>query len=86
MKRKLHHPTPEEDAEIARGILADPDAAPDLSEPVPGIVRRMGRPPAALPKVAVTLRLDREIVERYRASGPGWQTRINSALRGTLKP
>ncbi len=32
-------------------------------------------------KVQVTLRLDREVVERFRASGSGWQTRINEALK-----
>jgi len=56
MKGKLERPSPREDAEIARGIAADPDAAPDLSRPVPGIVRRIGRPLKADPKVSVTLR------------------------------
>ena len=32
-------------------------------------------------KTAVTLRLDNEVLERFRAAGPGWQTRINEALR-----
>ena len=31
-------------------------------------------------KERVTLRLDREVVESYRAGGPGWQTRINDDL------
>ena len=81
MKGKLERPSPREDAEIARGIAADPDAAPDLSRPVPGIVRRIGRPPKADPKISVTLRLDRDVVERFRSKGPGWQTRINAALK-----
>lgn len=29
----------------------------------------------------VTLRLDREVLERFQADGPGWQERINAALR-----
>jgi uncharacterized protein (DUF4415 family) len=33
------------------------------------------------PKKYVTLRLDSDVVEHYRASGPGWQTRINDDLR-----
>jgi uncharacterized protein (DUF4415 family) len=81
MRRKLHHPSPEEDLQIARGILADPDAAPDLSQSVAGIVRQVGRPRAPNPKVSVTLRLDRDVVDRFKASGAGWQTRINAALR-----
>lgn len=84
MKSKLLRPSPEEDLEIARGIANDPDAAPDLSQPVPGIVRRVGRPNKIDAKVSVTLRLDRDIVERFKAAGSGWQTRINAALRRTI--
>ncbi|CAE6772097.1 BrnA antitoxin family protein [Paraburkholderia haematera] len=43
------------------------------------------RPKLAHPKVAVTIRYDAEIVERFRASGDGWQTRMNDALRDWLK-
>jgi uncharacterized protein (DUF4415 family) len=32
-------------------------------------------------KVAVSLRLSSEVVEHYRATGPGWQTRIDEALK-----
>ena len=84
MKSRLLRPTSEEDAEIARGIERDPDAAPDLSEPVPGIVRKVGRPAKPDAKISVTLRLDHDVVERFKASGPGWQTRINAALREAL--
>ncbi len=78
---KLIRPTASEDAKIARGIAVDPDAAPDLSTPVAGIVRRLGRPPKLDRKISVTLRLDRDVVERFKATGAGWQTRINAALR-----
>jgi uncharacterized protein (DUF4415 family) len=81
MREKLARPKADEDARIARGIAADPDAAPDLSKPVAGIVRRVGRPLKSDRKVSVTLRLDRDIVERFKATGAGWQTRINAALR-----
>ena len=83
MRKKLVRPTRDEDARIVRGIAADPDAAPDLSEPVPGIVR-LGRPPKADRKVSVTLRLDSDVVERFRATGAGWQTRINAALKKSV--
>ena len=43
--------------------------------------RPRGRPKSADTKVPVTLRLDREVVEAFRAKGPGWQTRMNAALR-----
>jgi uncharacterized protein (DUF4415 family) len=45
-----------------------------------GVVR--GRPPSmGRAKTQVTLRLDPDILERFRADGPGWQGRINAALR-----
>ena len=42
-----------------------------------------GRPPrpAAQHKVSISIRLDRDIVEGYRASGKGWQSRLNADLR-----
>jgi uncharacterized protein (DUF4415 family) len=43
--------------------------------------KAMGRPRSANPKKAVTLRLDSDVVAHFRATGPGWQTRINAALR-----
>jgi uncharacterized protein (DUF4415 family) len=86
MNVKLARPRPSEDALIARGLAADPDAAPDFSTPTLGIVRRPGRPAKAERKVAVSLRLDREIVERFRSTGRGWQTRINAALKKSSAP
>lgn len=35
-------------------------------------------------KKLVSLRLDQDVIERARASGPGWQTRINAILREAL--
>lgn len=40
-----------------------------------------GRPKSASPKQQVTLRLDGDVLERFRAGGAGWQSRINEALR-----
>lgn len=48
------------------------------------IFRRTRGPQKAPTKVQVTLRLDRDIVETFRATGPGWQSRLNDALRKTL--
>lgn len=47
--------------------------------------RGPGRPPLANPKRQVTLRLDPEVLERFRATGRGWQSRINEALRKALE-
>ncbi len=46
--------------------------------------RGRGRPPAAHPKRLVSLRLDQDVIERFRATGPGWQSRINEVLREHL--
>lgn len=68
----------------------DPDDAPPLDEAwfaeadlLDGdhVVRKGGRPKSADPKQMVTLRLDAEVIERFRKTGPGWQTRMNDALR-----
>ena len=44
-----------------------------------------GRPKAETPKVAVSLRLDQDVVDGFKADGPGWQTRINAVLAESLK-
>lgn len=46
-----------------------------------GLVRNKGGRPRGSDKEMVSIRLDRDVLERFRASGPGWQTRINEALR-----
>jgi uncharacterized protein (DUF4415 family) len=42
--------------------------------------KKRGRPTGSN-KLSISLRLDREIVEKFKATGPGWQSRINEALR-----
>jgi len=44
-----------------------------------------GRPRKANPKVFTAIRLDADIVEAFKATGSGWQTRINDALKTWLK-
>lgn len=38
-----------------------------------------------LPKPLATVRLDREVIDWFRASGPGYQTRINAVLRSYVE-
>lgn len=45
------------------------------------LTRPRGRPPIAAPKEKLTMRLDADIVRHFRDSGPGWQSRINDALK-----
>lgn len=45
------------------------------------VVRR-GRPAGSGKKTQVTLRISKEVLEFFRATGPGWQTRMDAALKG----
>jgi len=47
--------------------------------------RPVGRPPLAIPKVQVTVRLDHDVLTYFRSSGQGWQTRVNEVLRREMK-
>ncbi len=88
--------TEDEDKAITAAALADPDALPldedRLARMRPAsavdaadIKRRLrGRPQLEAPKHLVSLRLDADVVERFRATGPGWQSRINEVLRQHL--
>lgn len=82
--------------QIQRMIASDPDApeatderlaeAKPFDEAFPALADAMrknvgGRPKSENPKVAVSLRLDQEVLASFKASGPGWQTRMNDALR-----
>jgi uncharacterized protein (DUF4415 family) len=49
------------------------------------IRKTLGRPPLAAPKLPVKIRLDADLVEHLRATGPGWQTRVNDTLRKAAK-
>ena len=64
------------------------DEAPELTgaQLAAARVKRRGRPLlGAAPKEAVTMRLDRNVLRAYRATGKGWQARINADLQKALK-
>ncbi|MFZ5485954.1 MAG: BrnA antitoxin family protein [Pseudomonadota bacterium] len=71
----------------------DPDDAPELTdaffeaadEYVGETLVRRGRPSASRPKQALTVRYDAEVIEAFKATGKGWQTRMNAALKDWLK-
>lgn len=83
--RTLILPTPEEDAQITAAALADPDNPPLTDAELGKFRRARGRPLGSGKKEQVTLRLDAEILEQFKATGNGWQTRINDALRDWAK-
>ena len=47
--------------------------------------RGPGRPKADNPKQMVTLRLDADLLDRLRQTGPGWQSRLNDAVRAWME-
>ncbi|AUB83018.1 BrnA antitoxin family protein [Candidatus Thiodictyon syntrophicum] len=69
------------------GIAADPDTYEltdeELAELRPLV--RPGRPKAEFPKVPITIRLSPEVLDFFKTDGPGWQTRIDAALRDWIK-
>lgn len=85
MSKKLIRPTDTEDAQITAAALTDPDNLPLTNEELQQFRRTRGRPQGSGKKEQVTLRIDTEILEQFRATGNGWQTRINDALRDWIK-
>ena len=43
--------------------------------------RKAGRPKAAVTKRTIAIRLDPDVLAAFKDTGPGWQTRMNEALR-----
>jgi len=89
LKPNTYHNTPEEDAAITAAAMSDPDSIPFTDEEWERLMvkrrARMGRPPAAVTKKSVTIRLSRDVLEKFQAEGNGWQTRIDAALKDWLK-
>jgi uncharacterized protein (DUF4415 family) len=87
--------TDAEETEIQRQIAEDPDdfEATDeqlaqlrpLAEVLPdlyaSIQRARGRPVTGKARQVVSLRLDPEVISKFKATGPGWQARINEILK-----
>lgn len=78
---------------VTPSTLINPDEAPELTDTwfqradlyEGGKMLRRGRPKAEVTKTPIKLRLDPDIIEAFKASGRGWQTRMNDALRDWLK-
>ncbi|MBY0484093.1 BrnA antitoxin family protein [Nitrosomonas sp.] len=85
MSKKLIRPTDIEEAQINAAALADPDNLPLTEKEFQQFRRTPGRPQGSGKKEQVTIRIDTEILEQFRATGSGWQTRINDALRDWIK-
>src|SRR5882757_4668574 len=53
-------------------------------EVIAQVKNKGGRPRIENPKEAVKLRIDADVLAKFRESGPGWQTRINGILRAAV--
>jgi uncharacterized protein (DUF4415 family) len=74
------------DPEIERPLAADEmaparpfkEALPELYQ---SIQRSRGRPALDNPKKIVSIRLDPDVIDKFKATGKGWQARINAILK-----
>jgi len=69
-------PSPEAVSYIRTGIAADPETYELSDEKIAQL-----RPKAEVRKVLTTIRFDTDVLEAMKATGPGWQTRINDIVR-----
>ena len=87
-KRKTHPHTPNTDnpAWTAEDVAKAKPAGKVLTqlfsaERAQSLLTPRGRPKADVKKVRVGIRLSPEVIDHFKASGDGWQTRIDAALR-----
>lgn len=71
--------------ELRRFRPADEVLPPELVSVLPTRKRGERGPQRTPTKDQVTIRLDHDVVEFFKAGGPGWQTRINDALRKAVE-
>ncbi|MBU6292248.1 MAG: BrnA antitoxin family protein [Burkholderiales bacterium] len=76
-------PDAAEDENITRAALSDPDAQPLTDAQIKYLrpTRLRGRPVGTGKKMQLTLRIDTEVIDYFKQSGEGWQTRMNDVLR-----
>lgn len=65
------------DPNNAQAVAAFWDAA--------AIKRGRGRPVAAVKRPTLNMRVDADVLDAFKATGPGWQTRINALLRDAVE-
>ena len=83
-KRTFVLPTPEENRKIVAAAKKDPDAQPLTAKQLKGMVPLRsvrGRPPLANKKQLVSVRYSAEVLAYFRATGEGWQARMDGVLK-----
>jgi uncharacterized protein (DUF4415 family) len=83
-RRAIIMPTVAEDKRIIAAARRDPDAQPltrkQLGSMIPLRALR-GRPKSEKKKLLVSVRYSPEVVSYFRATGDGWQSRMDGVLR-----
>ena len=77
-------PTPEEDLAITAAAKDDPEALPLTERQLQAMVplrSLRGRPKSANTKQLVSIRYSPEVLQYFKAAGPGWQVRMDEALK-----
>lgn len=77
-------PTAAEDRAITAAAKADPDAQPLTAKQLKAMVplrTLRGRPKVENPKQLVSVRYSQEVLAFFRATGDGWQSRMDGVLR-----
>jgi len=74
--------TPEENAAITKAVVSDPDARPFTDEEWKQAkpMLHLGRPKADVTKERITIRLSADVVDYFRSTGRGRQTRLDGIL------
>jgi len=83
--REIILPTSEEDAAITAAALSDPDAQPFSDAELARLRPARGRPKAVIKRPMLSMRVDPDVLAQLRASGKGWQTKVNALLRQAVE-
>lgn len=54
---------------------------PEMAAAMEREIAKRGRPSLERPKKLLTLRLDQDVIDKFKATGAGWQSRMNDVLR-----
>lgn len=86
-KKQPEYGTPDDDIpEMTEQDFRRARAAKDVLPGVFEAARKLrGRPKSERTKIQITLRLDADVIESFKASGEGWQSRINDVLSRAVK-
>jgi uncharacterized protein (DUF4415 family) len=84
LKKNTILPTRIEDKAINLGISQDEDTY-ELNAKEFKQLSKIGRPKLENTKSAISVRLDKNVIQTFKAAGRGWQTRINKALNEWIK-